>query len=207
MSKLKSPFTLFFISVILIALLALFGPEEKDLGSNVRIVYLHGAWVLAAELAFVAAGLAGLVALIVKRDAFHHWSAALGRTGIFFWVTYLPLSLWAMQTNWNGLFLSEPRFRLALIFAVTGILLQAGLWIINMNWVASAANVVFIVVLRVIFSSADNVMHPPPSPIFNSGNYAIIGFFLALIALTILAAFFLTRWFLARATNPTGMPR
>ena len=207
MSKLKSPFTLFFISVILIALLALFGPEEKDLGSNVRIVYLHGAWVLAAELAFVAAGLAGLVALIVKRDAFHHWSAALGRTGIFFWVTYLPLSLWAMQTNWNGLFLSEPRFRLALIFAVTGILLQAGLWIINMNWVTSAANVVFIVVLRVIFSSADNVMHPPPSPIFNSGNYAIIGFFLALIALTILAAFFLTRWFLARATNPTGMPR
>jgi hypothetical protein len=196
MSKLKSPLALFFVTVILIALLALFGPEEKDLGSNVRIVYLHGAWVLAAELAFIAAGLAGLTALIVRRDAFHHWSAALGRTGIFFWVTYLPLSLWAMQTNWNGLFLSEPRFRLALIFAVTGVLLQAGLWLINTNWITSAANIVFIVILRVIFSSADNVMHPPPSPIFNSGNYAIIGFFLALIALTMLAAFFLTRWFL-----------
>jgi hypothetical protein len=196
MVKLKSPLALFFVSVILIALLALFGPEEKDLGSNVRIVYLHGAWVLAAELAFVAAGLAGLVALIVRKDAFHHWSAALGRTGIFFWVTYLPLSLWAMQSNWNGLFLSEPRFRLALIFAVTGVLLQAGLWLINTNWVTSVANIVFIVVLRVIFASADNVMHPPPSPIFNSGNFAIIGFFLALIALTLLAAFFLTRWFL-----------
>ena len=196
MSKLKSPFTLFFISVIVIALLALFGPEEQSLGSNVRIVYLHGAWVLAAELAFVAAGFAGLVALIARRDVFHHWSAALGRTGIFFWVTYLPLSLWAMQTNWNGLFLSEPRFRLALIFAVTGVLLQVGLWLINMNWVTSAANIVFIVVLRVIFATADNVMHPPPSPIFNSGNFTIIGFFLALIALTMLAAFFLTRWFL-----------
>ena len=196
MSKLKSPLALFFGSVILIALLALFGPEEKDLGSNVRIVYLHGAWVLAAELAFIAAGLAGLVAFIGKRDAFHHWSAALGRTGIVFWVTYLPLSLWAMQTNWNGLFLSEPRFRLALIFAVTGVLLQVGLWLINTNWVTSVANVVFIVVLRVIFASADNVMHPPPSPIFNSGNYAIIGFFVGLIALTMLAAFFLTRWFL-----------
>ena len=196
MSKLKSPFTLFFISVIVIALLALFGPEEQSLGSNVRIVYLHGAWVLAAELAFVAAGFAGLVALIARRDVFHHWSAALGRTGIFFWVTYLPLSLWAMQTNWNGLFLSEPRFRLALIFAVTGVLLQVGLWLINMNWVTSVANIVFIVVLRVIFATADNVMHPPPSPIFNSGNFTIIGFFLALIALTMLAAFFLTRWFL-----------
>ena len=196
MTKLKSPLTLFFISVILIALLALLGPEEQSLGSNVRIVYLHGAWVLAAELAFLAAGLAGLVALIFKRDVFHHWSAALGRTGIFFWLTYLPLSLWAMQSNWNGLFLSEPRFRLAAIFAVTGILLQIGLWLISMDWVTSLANLVFIIALRVAFSSASNIMHPPPSPIFNSGNFAIIGFFLALIALTLLAVFFLTRWFL-----------
>lgn len=196
MPKLKTPLLLFIATLIVIALLALFGPEERSLGANVRIVYLHGAWVLAAELAFAAAALAGLLALITKRDAFHLWSAALGRTGIFFWVTYLPLSLWAMQTNWNGLFLSEPRFRLALIFAVTGVLLQVGLWIINTNWVTSLSNILFIVVLRVIFSTAENVMHPPPSPIFNSGNYVIIGFFLALVILTLLASYFLTRIFL-----------
>ena len=196
MSKLKSPLTLFFITVIVIALLALFGPEEKSLGANVRIVYLHGAWVLTAELAFFAAGLAGLIALITGRDRFHNWSAALGRTGIFFWVTYLPLSLWAMESNWNGLFLAEPRFRLAAIFAVTGVLLQVGLWLINTNWITSAANIIFIIVLRVIFATARNVMHPPPSPIFNSGNYAIIGFFLALIVLTLVAAYFLAKVFL-----------
>ena len=196
MSKLKSPITLFSITVIVIALLALFGPEEKSLGANVRIVYLHGAWVLAAELAFVAAGLAGLIALITRRSAFHKWSAALGRTGIFFWITYLPLSLWAMQSNWNGLFLAEPRFRLAAIFAVTGVLLQVGLWLVNTDWITSAANLIFIVVLRLVFSTAENIMHPPPSPIFNSGNYVIIGFFLCLIALTLLAAYFLTRVFL-----------
>lgn len=196
MSKLKSPFSLFLISIILIGLLALFGPEEKELGANVRVVYLHGAWVLAAELAFLAAGLAGLLALVTKRGLLHNWSAALGRTGIFFWVTYLPLSLWAMQTNWNGLFLAEPRFRLALIFAVTGVLLQVGLWLVGTDWVTSLANVVFIIVLRAVFAGADNVMHPPPSPIFNSGNFAIIGFFLALILLSLLAAYFLTRVFL-----------
>ena len=196
MSKVKSPLTLFFSSIIVIALLALFGPEEKSLGASVRIVYLHGAWVLAAELAFIAAGLAGLIALITRRAPFHRWSAALGRTGIFFWLTYLPLSLWAMQSNWNGLFLSEPRFRLAAIFAVTGILLQVGLWIMDVDWLSSAANVVFIIVLRVVFSTAENVMHPPPSPIFNSGNLTIIGFFLALIVFTLVAAYFLTRVFL-----------
>jgi hypothetical protein len=222
MSKIKTPLISFIATVIVIALLALFGPEERSLGANVKIVYLHGAWVLAAELAFVAAAIAGVIACIgyiipevkyysvfhhnyvvrkVGGDVAHHWSAALGRTGIFFWVTYLPLSLWAMQTNWNGLFLAEPRFRLALIFAVTGVLLQVGLWIINTDWVTSLANIVFIIVLRVIFSTAENVMHPPPSPIFNSGNYVIIGFFLSLIALTFLAAFLLTRWFLSFATK------
>jgi hypothetical protein len=199
MSKIKTPLILFLSTVIVIALLALFGPEERSLGANVRIVYLHGAWVLAAELAFVAAALAGLIAFIAKRDAFHEWSAGLGRTGIFFWLTYLPLSLWAMQSNWNGLFLAEPRFRLALIFAVTGVLLQVGLWIMNTNWITSVANIVFIVVLRLIFSTASNVMHPPPSPIFNSGNFVIIGFFVALIALTFLAAYFLARLFLRLA--------
>lgn len=196
MPNFKSPLTLFLASLIVIALLALFGPEERSLGASVRIVYLHGAWVLAAEIALILAGLTGLVALITRRAAFHNWSAALGRTGIFFWVTYLPLSLWAMQSNWNGLFLAEPRFRLAAIFAVTGVLLQVGLWLMNTDWLTSLANILFIVVLRVIFSTAQNVMHPPPSPIFNSGNFVIIGFFLALIFLTLIASYFLTRVFL-----------
>jgi hypothetical protein len=196
MPNLKTPLAWFFATLIVIALLALFGPEERSLGASVRIVYLHGAWVLAAELAFLAAGLTGLLGLLTRRAAFHSWSAALGRTGIFFWVTYLPLSLWAMQSNWNGLFLAEPRFRLAAIFAVTGVLLQAGLWLINTDWITSTANLIFIVVLRFIFSTAENIMHPPPSPIFSSGNFLIIGFFLALIALTLVASYFLTRVFL-----------
>ena len=245
MSKSRSNLFLFGGTVILIALLALFGPEEESLGANVRIVYLHGAWVLTAELVLLLAGLAGLIGLVTPRKNFHGWSAALGRTGIFFWVilntvifcaflplrpqssqrflkgflsvlcvlrgsvfsifktaicnraqyTYLPLSLWAMQSNWNGLFLAEPRFRLALIFAVTGVLLQAGLWLINMDWVTSLANIIFIVVLRVVFATAKNVLHPPPAPIFNSGNYVIIGFFLAMIALSLVAAYFMTRAF------------
>jgi len=187
----------FLVVVVLIGILALFGPAEQTLGSNVRVVYLHGAWVLTAELAFILAGLAGLIGLITRRDIFHAWSAALGRTGIFFWLTYLPLSLWAMETNWNGLFLAEPRFRLAMTFAIVGLLLQIGLWIFDNKMLTSAANIAYIVVLRVIFATAQNIMHPPPSPIFNSGDWRIIGFFVAMNLLTWLAAYFLARWFLS----------
>jgi len=201
MVKLKSPIILFLLTIIAIALLALFGPEEQSLGSNVRIVYLHGAWVLTAELAFAAAALTGLLGLLLKNDQLHAWSAALGRTGIVYWLTYLPLSLFAMQANWNGLFLAEPRFRLAMVFAITGILLQAGLWLFNISWLTSLGNIIFIVVLRVIFSTAQNIMHPPPSPIFNSGNYVIIGFFVGLNLLAWLAAYFLAKWFLQLKAN------
>ncbi len=192
----KKPLVPFAGILILIGLWALFGPEDQTLGSNVRIVYLHGAWVLTAELVLAVAGLAGLAALITRRLKFHDWSAAAGLTGIFFWVTYLPLSLWAMQANWNGLFLVEPRFRVAVTFAVVGLLLQAGLWIINLPWLTSFANLVFILALRLVLASAQYVMHPPPSPIFNSGNWQIIGFFLILNLLTWLAATLMFRWFL-----------
>jgi hypothetical protein len=201
MFKRYSPILLFFVTVLVIAVLTLFGPEEQSLGSNVKIVYLHGAWVLAAELAFAAAALVGLLALILRRDRLHQWSAALGRTGILFWVTYLPLSLWAMQANWNGLFLAEPRFRLALTFAVVGALLQVGLWLVNIDWLTSLSNLVFFVALRVVFSTASDVMHPPPSPIFNSGLWNIIIFFILLNIFAWLAAYFLTRWFLSLKTK------
>ena len=202
--KIKSPLFYFFLTIIALALMALFGPEEKSLGSNVRIVYLHGAWVLTAEVAFFAAALAGLIGLLARfisalkprKDGFHRWSAALGRTGIVFWVTYLPLSLWAMQSNWNGLFLAEPRFRLAMIFAVTGTLLQVGLWLFNISWLTSFANILYIIALRVVFATAQNVMHPPPSPIFNSGLWNVIIFFVMLNILAWVAGYFLTRFFL-----------
>jgi len=198
MSKLtKSPLSLFFFTLLLIAVISLFGPEEQSLGSNVRIVYLHGAWVMAAELAFAAAALVGLLALILRRDALHGWSAALGRSGIVFWVTYLPLSLWAMNANWNGLFLAEPRFRLALTFAIVGVLMQVGLWLINTGWITSLANLVFFITLRAVFATASYVMHPPPSPIFSSGLWNIIFFFLFLNIFAWLAAWFLTKVFLS----------
>ena len=201
MTKITSPLIYFFITVLAIALLTFLGPEEKSLGSNVRIVYLHGAWVLAAEVAFIAAALAGLLGLLLHKDIFHAWSAALGRTGIVFWLTYLPLSLFAMQANWNGLFLAEPRFRIAMIFAVTGVLLQIGLWLFNISWLTSLANILYIIALRVVFATAQNIMHPPPSPIFNSGLWNIILFFVGLNILAWVAGYFLTLFFLALQPN------
>ena len=198
MSRLKSPFLWFLLLLLGLAVLTVLGPEEKSLGQNVRIVYLHGAWVLTALVAFIAAGFVGLVALLTRRSGAHDWSKALGRAGIVFWVTYLPLSLWAMQTNWNGLYLSEPRFRVAVIFAGTGVLLQIGLSIIHRPFLTSLVNILFAAALVWTLQNTGSVLHPPPSPIFSSGIGSIEIFFVVENLVALLAAFMLARWWLGK---------
>jgi hypothetical protein len=184
------------INLIAIALTAAFAPLEKTLGSNVRVVYLHGVWVWAALAAFVAAGAAGVAGLALRRVSWQRASRALGRAGLIFWISYLPISMWAMQTNWNGLFLAEPRWRLALIFAVSGLLLQLGLALLeNPAW-AAGWNAAYVLALFVALNSTENVMHPP-SPILDSDAARIQLYFAALLALTLLAAGLTARWLYA----------
>jgi hypothetical protein len=188
----RSPFLWFGLTLLAIVVVTALGPAEKSLGTNVRVVYLHGAWVWTALLCILAAAVVGLVGLLTRRQGIHYWSRVLGRTGLVFWITYLPLSLWAMQTNWNGLFLSEPRWRVAIIFAIGGLAIQIGITLLEKPAWASALNLVFAVILMYVLGTTDQVMHPG-SPIFSSGSGRIQIYFLTLLVLTLLAAWQLAR--------------
>lgn len=193
----SSPLLWFGLTLLAIGLFASFGPAEKSLGSNVRFVYLHGAWVWVALIYLAAAAGIGLVALWTRGIVWHAWSQALGKTGLFFWITYLPISLWAMQTNWNGLFLSEPRWRLAVIFSITGFLLQTGLSLIHRPPWTSLANLIFFGVLVFVLQTSEQVLHPP-SPILTSESLNIQIYFISLVILTSLAAWQVVRWWRCR---------
>jgi hypothetical protein len=189
----KSPLIWFFVILILIAVMTALGPAEKTLGVNVRVVYLHGAWVWTALAAFVCAGIVGLAGLVTRHQSLNVWSRALGRTGLVFWITYLPISLWAMQTNWNGLFLAEPRWRLAVIFAFGGLVLQIGLVLVDKAVWDSALNLIFGVILILALQNTQQVMHPP-APMLNSSAWEIQIYFGALVILTFLGAWQVARW-------------
>lgn len=189
----RSPVAWLLVSLVLVGVVAAFSPPEKSLGTNVRVVYLHGAWVWASLAAFVAAAGFGLAGLAFRRKSLQIWSRALGRTGLIFWITYLPISIWAMQTNWNGLYLTEPRWRLALVFAIGGLLLQIGISLLEDPAWASASNVIYLLVLLLALSSTDQVMHPA-SPILTSDAWRIQLFFAALSGAVLLAAWQVARW-------------
>jgi hypothetical protein len=187
----KSPVLWFCLFLLAAILLAAFAPFEQTLGANTRLVYFHGAWVWTAMAAFIAAALAGLAGLLTRRSILHEWSRALGRTGLIFWITFLPMSMVVMQANWNGLYLDEPRFRLPLNYAIVGLLLQIGLVFLPILW-TSLANIAYAAALLVGMSSVQAILHPE-SPIFNSNARNIQLYFLGMLILLLAAAWQMAR--------------
>ncbi len=166
---------------------AAFSPLEQTLGASARLVYFHGAWVWVGLLVFMAAAFAGLLGLLVRKPSVHHWSRALGRTGLIFWLVFLLMSLYLMQISWNGLFLLEPRFRIPFNFAIVSILLQLGLSLLPAGLISSAGNLFFGLALAYGMRGIDTVLHPV-SPILNSSARDIQAFFLILLVLLLLSA-------------------
>ncbi len=203
----KTPFSTWFwllLTIIGIAIFTSFGPSEHSLGTHIRIVYLHGAWVWASIATFCLAAVWGGIGLLTRRKSFHCWSSAFGRTGLILWITYLPLSLWAMQSNWNGLFMAEPRWRLAMVFAISGVMLQIGLSLANLPKLTSGLNILYFIALIIAIQNTPNVMHPA-SPILNSDAWRIQLFFIGLVFLTLVAAWQMARWWYKR--EPYCLPK
>lgn len=191
----RSPWFVLLVALVALGLITAIAPEERTLGTSVRVVYLHGVWVWTALAAFGLAALFGFYGLVSRNVKAQSWSRALGLTGLAFWITYLPISMWAMQANWNGLFLAEPRWRLAVVFAIGGIMLQIGITLLdNLTW-ASVGNLVYFLTLIFALQAAENVMHPP-SPITGSDVLMIQFYFFGLLGLCLLAASQVTRlWY------------
>jgi len=188
-----SPLILFLLMTIFIIALVSLGPSEKALGANVRLVYLHGAWVWTALIGFAAAAVFGIAGLVLKREQVSRHGIALGQAATLFWVSYLPLSIWTMQANWGGLFLEEPRWRMALDFAIVAVLIQISILIMKNSRVGSMLNTIYFLILILRLSQTEQVMHPP-SPILSSDSLIIRAFFFILLFCCLLAGYLLSRW-------------
>lgn len=188
-------------------LLTALAPLEKTLGANARLVYLHGAWVWTAMVSFVIAGLAGLIALLTRQPGWDAWAMAWQRTALSFWLTFLPMSLYVMQANWNGIYVSEPRFRIPLNLAIIGVLINVGLTLLQKPRWSSALILLFSAYLVGTMQQAESILHPD-SPIFNSNDRSIQAFFVGLLILLLLAAWQMAHiWNRKALSRPSVVPR
>jgi hypothetical protein len=197
------PFTLL-ATVLAIALITGSAPVEQTLGTNARLVYLHGAWVWSAMITFLAAGVAGLIGLAARRQGMHEWSRALGRTALLLWITFLPQSLYLMQANWGGLFLDEARARVPLNLAIAGLLLQVGLSFFPVK-LTSWANILYGAILFWVMNGLEYVLHPE-APIRASSSVRIQFTFAMLLALMVLLSFQIAYvWLKGRKREPLAV--
>jgi hypothetical protein len=184
-------------TLALVTLVTAMAPVERTLGERVRLVYFHGAWVWAGKVAFASASAAGLIGLLLpgrngSRRTWQRASLALGWAGMLFWLTYLPLSLLVQQMNWGGIFWDEPRWKIPLMFGIAGILLQAGMFMLEDFRLAALGNLLFGVALWWALGTIQNVLHPD-SPIFGSNSLSIQLFFGAILAVSLFFGAILTR--------------
>jgi hypothetical protein len=177
----------------LILLLALAAPRDTTLQEASPIVYLHGALVWTAILAFTAAGALGLAALISGRRTLHAWSGALARTGLLFWIIYIPVGMWASKVTWNGVPLGDPRFRAAfqILVLAAGFQIAAALWDARTR-LGSALNVALAAIIWALTLATQDVMHPQ-NPMGSSAS-TIQFFFALLVGGCGLAALQVARW-------------
>ncbi len=200
----------YFILWLLLIVTAIFisanMPQEKTLGSSVRLIYFHGAWVWTGILLFTLAGTTGLAALISKREELFGWTRAAGLAGLIYWLTYLPMSLWVMRASWGGFYFAEPRWRVPFAFAVVGTLLQIGLWLMDRKMFFAVANAIFAAALIFGLATLTSILHPD-SPILQSNSPAIKILFLLLFSVSLCGGIALTAfirlWLAARMKRKT----
>lgn len=178
------------LTLATLTIVFLLGPSERSLGTRLRLVLLHGAWVWTGKTLFLVAGLAGLLGLLKPLRGQLSWprlSQVIGLTGLGFWLTYLPMSVLVMTQTWGGIAWQEPRWRVPLLIGLAAVLLQTALWLFRNDTLTCLVNLGFGMGVWYLLAKAENQLHPV-SPVFSSNSLRIQAYFLLLLGLCVLLA-------------------
>lgn len=176
-----------------VVLLTWLSPADRQLGDVVKLVYLHGALVRAGMLAFWAAGLVGLAALVARRQALHDWTRAIRETAILTWLVYMVSSGIVTYLAWGVvIYWAEPRVQTSFQILLAALLLYALGWLSRRTWVAALGDAILALLVVYLPATAGLIMHPV-NPIGESGSLAIQGFFVAITLVVVAGVVQVTR--------------
>ena len=150
-----------------LALLVLFGglilafaPEEKELGTGIRSVYVHVALTWTGMSGIIIAGLVGLVAAIWNREDIQSWATTITWIALSFFGLGLVMSVIAAGINWGAVFWREPRTNMVLQILAYGLIVQGlNYWPLP-GRLKGILNVLLAVILLVLVLTTPLVLHP-----------------------------------------------
>lgn len=170
--------------LILLACWTALAPAEARLGSLIKLVYVHGALVLAGLLAFTLAGLLGLLALIARRPVWYRGADAAGRGALLVWIVYAISAMAVTKLAWGQMLAwSEPRVRATALILGAALALEVVIRLVAHPDFGAAVRLVMGLAPWVVTRQAEVIRHPI-DPIGGSDSTSIQVFFL-LIVLTV----------------------
>jgi len=168
-------------------LMAWLAPLDVVLGEISRLAYVHGAMVWVALICFTTGALLGLAHLLTKQATLHWQSQLLVRSGLLFWIGYLPIGMWTARLAWSNVFLAEPRYAMAFAVGITGIAFQVGAALMENDRLDSMLNVLLGLIVWTLLVRTPLVMHPS-GPIRDSQSWDIKVLFSGLVIMGLLIA-------------------
>ncbi|VVB91945.1 Uncharacterised protein [uncultured archaeon] len=179
------------ILALLIGILLLWlSPDDKSLGSLLKLVYLHGALINTGLILFTAAGIVSLLSFFRNSSGFS-LLFAIEKTAIFFWVAATIIGDATSQLAWGGLFWGEPRFNVTIIISLMAVSIYFISTAIGNPKVISLLGTGLAVAVWVLILNARRVMHPD-NP-FGASEPSIKFFFAAITLVFLIAAILIVR--------------
>lgn len=183
--------------IILAVVLAFVAPEEKTLGGNIRLIYLHAAITWVGLIMFVVSGLLGLFYFIgflapgksaIQRvkDTLVTWSSAGQSTATVFWVGHLTLGAIGAYVIWGGTWWHEPRLRVATLILLMAVVTVLARSIVENKSLWAALNFGLPALAFLLLLKTGKIIHPNNA--FAASDSFAIKFFAGLITLVFVVA-------------------
>ncbi len=105
-------------------------PDEQTLGTGMKWVYIHLAFIWTAMLGMLSAGILSLIQVFSDRTGWRQWGTATTWATLGVLAFAIITSIAVMQVNWGGISWEEPRTQALLrASAIWLIVTIAGPWI------------------------------------------------------------------------------
>lgn len=146
--------------LLLASLILLLSPEERELGSGIKSVYVHVALTWTGMSGLIIAGLVGLAAAVLNREDFQRWAVTITWVALGFFALGLVMSVIAAGINWGAVFWQEPRTNTVLQVLALGLIVQGiNTWPVPIR-IKGALSFLLAVILLVLVFTTPLVLHP-----------------------------------------------
>ncbi|MFN2188566.1 MAG: hypothetical protein ACK2T3_07365 [Candidatus Promineifilaceae bacterium] len=106
------------------AVILILSPEERELGSGIRSVYVHVALTWTGMSGIAIAGLIGLASAVLNNEALQRLGSTIIWVALIFLGLGLIMSLIAGGINWGAVFWQEPRSKMVFQLLAVGLFVQ-----------------------------------------------------------------------------------